>query len=554
MVKRPRVRLIPLGGLGEIGRNMMAIEYDEQIVVVDAGLMFPEEEMLGVDLGLPDVTYLIERKEKVLAFLLTHGHEDHVGALPYVLPRVSAPLYGSRLTLGFVKNKLKEHKLASAVEMHEVKAGDVIDLPPFRVEFIHVAHSIPDTTALAIETPAGMIVHSGDFKMDQTPVDGQPTDMARLSHYGNRGVMLLMSDSTNAEREGFTPSERTIGEAFEDIFGQCAGRIIVSTFASNIYRIQQAIHTAARHRRKVAVVGRSMINNLTIAQELGYLQVPDDTLLKIQDIGKQADENLVILSSGSQGEPLSALTRIAAQEHPQVKLKAGDTVILSATPIPGNEELVSRTINNCYKHGACVFYSARNRVHASGHASREELKLMLNLVRPRFFMPIHGEYRHLSLHGEIAEEVGISRERVIVVDDGNAVDVGDGLPQRGNKVPAGYVFVDGLGVGDVGSVVLRDRRVLSQDGIFIVIVTVDKSTGKVLSGPDLISRGFVHQQTSDVLLESARQQVLTTIDGKAQNGSVEWQVIKGSIRDSLSRFLYEQMRRRPMIIPIVVEV
>ncbi|TMD12335.1 MAG: ribonuclease J [Chloroflexi bacterium] len=553
MVKRPRVRVIPLGGLGEIGRNMMAIEYDEQIVVVDAGLMFPEEEMLGVDLVLPDVTYLIERKEKVRAFLLTHGHEDHVGALPYVLPRVSAPLYGSRLTLGFVKNKLKEHKLASAVEMHEVKAGDVIDLPPFRVEFIHVAHSIPDTTALAIETPAGMIVHSGDFKMDQTPVDGQPTDMARLSHYGNRGVMLLMSDSTNAEREGFTPSERTIGEAFEDIFGQCAGRIIVSTFASNIYRIQQAIHTAARHRRKVAVVGRSMINNLTIAQELGYLQVPDDTLLKIQDIGKQADENLVILSSGSQGEPLSALTRIAAQEHPQVKLKAGDTVILSATPIPGNEELVSRTINKCYKHGARVFYSARNRVHASGHASREELKLMLNLVRPRFFMPIHGEYRHLSLHGEIAEDVGISRDHVIVVDDGNAVDVGDGLPQRGNKVPAGYVFVDGLGVGDVGSVVLRDRRVLSQDGLFLVILTVDKDTGQIVGKPDLISRGFVHQQTSDTLLDAARDRLTETF-AKSLTGPPEWQVIKNAVRDSMSRFLYDQTRRRPMIIPIVVEV
>jgi ribonuclease J len=553
MARRSKVRVIPLGGLGEIGRNMMAIEYEEQIVVVDAGLMFPEEEMLGVDLVLPDVTYLIERKEKVLAFLLTHGHEDHVGALPYVLPRVSAPLYGSRLTLGLVKNKLKEHKLASAVEMHEVKAGDVIELPPFKVEFIHVAHSIPDTTALAIETPAGMIVHSGDFKMDQTPVDGQPTDMARLSHYGNRGVMLLMSDSTNAEREGFTPSERTIGEAFEDIFGQCPGRIIVSTFASNIYRIQQAVHTAARHKRKVAVVGRSMVNNLTIAQELGYLQVPDDTLIKIQDIGKQADENLVILSSGSQGEPLSALTRIAAQEHPQVKLKAGDTVILSATPIPGNEELVSRTINNCYKHGARVFYSARNRVHASGHASREELKLMLNLVRPRLFMPIHGEYRHLSLHAEIAEDVGIARDRVIVVDDGNSIEVGDGLPQRGNKVPAGYVFVDGLGVGDVGSVVLRDRRVLSQDGLFLVILTVDKDTGQIVGKPDLISRGFVHQQTSDTLLEAARERLAESF-ARTAAGPPEWQVIKNAVRDSMSKFLYDQTRRRPMIIPIVVEV
>lgn len=553
MAKKPRLRAIPLGGLGEIGRNMMALEYDEQIVVIDAGLMFPEEEMLGVDLVLPDVTYLAERKDKVLGFLLTHGHEDHVGALPYVLPKVNAPIFGSRLTLGLIKNKLREHKLVEQADLREVKAGDVVELGPFKTEFIHVAHSIPDTTALAIETPVGMVVHSGDFKMDQTPVDGRPTDMARLSHFGDGGVLLLMSDSTNAERDGFTPSERTIGEAFHELFGQCPGRIIVSTFASNIYRIQQAINTAASYNRKVAVIGRSMINNLTIAQELGYIKVPGDILIKIQDINKEPDEKLVILSSGSQGEPLSALTRIAAQEHPQVKLKPGDTVILSATPIPGNEELVSRTINNCYKHGARVFYSARNRVHASGHASREELKLMLNLVRPKFFMPVHGEFRHLALHSEIAQDVGISKDRVIVTDDGNTVELGDGIPHFGNKVPAGYVFVDGLGVGDVGSVVLRDRRVLSQDGIFIVIVTVDKDTGQVVSGPDLISRGFVHQQTSDALLESARQQVLNTIN-KSGQGNTEWQVVKSSIRDSLSKYLYEQMRRRPMIIPIVVEV
>jgi ribonuclease J len=553
LAKQPKLRAIPLGGLGEIGRNMMALEYDENIVVIDAGLMFPEEEMLGVDLVLPDVTYLQERKEKVLGFLLTHGHEDHVGALPYILPKVSAPIYGSRLTLGFIKNRLKEHKLVEQVDLREIKAGDVVELGPFKVEFIHVAHSIPDTTALAIETPVGMVIHSGDFKMDQTPVDGRPTDMARLSHFGNRGVMLLMSDSTNAERDGFTPSERTIGEAFQELFGQVSGRIIISTFASNIYRIQQALNTAARYKRKVAVIGRSMVNNLTIAQELGYIQMPGDIMIKIQDINKEPDERLVILSSGSQGEPLSALTRIAAQEHPQVKLKAGDTVILSATPIPGNEELVSRTINNCYKHGARVFYSARNRVHASGHASREELKLMLNLVRPKFFMPVHGEFRHLALHSEIAQEVGIAKERVIVTDDGNTVELGDGIPHFGNKVPAGYVFVDGLSVGDVGSVVLRDRRVLSTDGIFIVIVTVDKDTGQVVSGPDLISRGFVHQQTSDALLESARQHVLATIN-KPGRGNPEWQVIKNSIRDSLSKYLYDQMRRRPMIIPIVVEV
>jgi len=551
--KKPLLRAIPLGGLGEIGRNMMALEYDEHIVVVDAGLMFPEEEMLGVDLVLPDITYLVERKEHVLAFLLTHGHEDHVGSLPYVLPRINAPIYGTRLTLGLLKNKLREHKLLDTAQLHEVKAGDRIELGPFKVEFIHVAHSIPDGVALAIETPAGVVIHTGDFKMDQTPADGAPTDMARLSHYGDRGVLMLMSDSTNAEREGFTLSERVVGEAFQEIFGQCPGRIIISTFASNIYRIQQAMQTAARYKRKVAVVGRSMVNNVAIAQELGYLDIPSDLMVKIQDIGKEPDERLVILSTGSQGEPLSALTRIAAQEHPQVKLKPGDSVILSASPIPGNEELVSRTINNCYKHGARVFYPPLHRVHASGHANSEELKLMLNLVKPKFFLPVHGEFRHLAHHAEIAHDVGIPKERVVVVDDGNVVEL-DGAPRLRNKVPAGYVFVDGLGVGDVGSVVLRDRRVLSQDGIFIVIVTVNKDTGQLVGDPDLISRGFVHQQTSDTLLDAARDQVTKTINKLGGQGPPEWQVVKSAVRDAMSRYLYEQTRRRPMIIPIVVEI
>ncbi len=553
MPKKPLLRAIPLGGLGEIGRNMMALEYDEQIVVVDAGLMFPEEEMLGVDLVLPDITYLVERKEHVLAFLLTHGHEDHVGSLPYVLPRVNAPIYGTRLTLGLLKNKLREHKLLDSAQLHEVKSGDRIELGPFKVEFIHVAHSIPDGVALAIETPAGIVIHTGDFKMDQTPADGRPTDMARLSNYGDRGVLMLMSDSTNAEREGFTLSERVVGEAFQEIFGQCPGRIIISTFASNIYRIQQAMQTAARYKRKVAVVGRSMVNNVAIAQELGYLDVPSDLMVKIQDIGKEPDERLVILSTGSQGEPLSALTRIAAQEHPQVKLKPGDSVILSASPIPGNEELVSRTINNCYKHGARVFYPPLHRVHASGHANSEELKLMLNLVKPKFFLPVHGEFRHLAHHAEIAHDVGIPKERVVVVDDGNVVEL-DGAPHLRNKVPAGYVFVDGLGVGDVGSVVLRDRRVLSQDGIFIVIVTVNKDTGQLVGEPDLISRGFVHQQTSDTLLDAARAQVTKTIKKLGGEGPPEWQVVKSAVRDAMTRYLYEQTRRRPMIIPIVVEI
>jgi ribonuclease J len=552
-VTKRKLRVIPLGGLGEIGRNMMALEYEDQIVVVDAGFMFPEQEMLGVDLVLPEITYLVERRDKVLGILLTHGHEDHVGALPFVLPRLQVPVYGSRLTLGLIRNKLKEHKALSHAVLNEVKAGERIELGPFKVDFIHVAHSVPDCLALAIETPVGVVLHSGDFKMDQTPVDGRPTDMARLAQLGDRGVLLLMSDSTNAERDGFTPSERTIGAVFHDLFGQSPGRLIITTFASNLYRVQQVLDTAHRFHRKVAAVGRSMQNNLAIAQELGYVRVPGGVLVKLEDLRKVPDEQQVILSTGSQGEPLSALTRIAANEHPQVKLKRGDTVILSATPIPGNEELVSRTINNLYRHGARVFYSARNRVHASGHAAREELRLMLNLVRPKYFLPVHGEYRHLVHHGELAESVGIDRGRVMIVDDGQTVELGPGEIHRAANVPAGYVFVDGLGVGDVGSIVLRDRRALAEDGIFIVVVTVDRAKGRLVVPPEIISRGFVHQQSSEVLLGDARQEVIKTVS-KLGEGNPEWAVLKNTIRDSMSKYLYEQIHRRPMVIPVVVEV
>jgi ribonuclease J len=552
-VAKPVLRVIPLGGLGEIGRNMMVLEYDDQIIVVDAGFMFPEEEMLGVDLVLPDITYLVERRERVRAILLTHGHEDHVGALPFVLPRLQVPVYGSRLTLGLIRNKLREHKALSTAELREVKTGDRVELGPFKVEFVHVAHSIPDGFALAIETPAGMVIHSGDFKMDQTPVDGRPTDMARLAQLGEGGVLLLMSDSTNSERDGFTASERTIGTAFQELFAQSPGRIIITTFASNLYRVQQVLDTAQQFKRKVAAVGRSMQNNLAIAQELGYVKPPGNVLRKVEDLKKLPDEQVVILSTGSQGEPLSALTRIAANEHPQVKIKPGDTVILSATPIPGNEELVSRTINNLYRHGARVFYSARNRVHASGHAAREELRLMLNLVRPKFFIPVHGEYRHLVHHGELAESVGIDRGRVMIVDDGHSVELGPGEIHRGGSVPAGYVYVDGLGVGDVGQVVLRDRRALAEDGIFIVVVTVNKETGRLVAAPELISRGFVHQQSSEALLADAREQVVKTVH-KQPEPNPQYAVLKTIIRDSMTRYLYERIHRRPMVIPVVVEV
>jgi ribonuclease J len=492
--------VIPLGGLGEIGLNMMAIEYDGRILVIDAGLMFPKEEMLGVDLVIPDISYLVERREQVEAILLTHGHEDHIGALPFVVGRLNVPIYGTRMTLGLVRNKLKEHKLLDQAVLNEVKPGDVVNLPPFSTEFIHVAHSIPGTTALAITTPAGVIMHSGDFKLDETPVDGQPTDIARLGEYGRDGVLLFLSDSTNAEQEGHTPSEQLVTDAFRTIFPQAEGRIIITTFASNIYRLQQAMEVAHQFGRRVAVVGRSMSNNIHLAQELGLLQIPAELLVPVKEIKNLADKDVVILSTGAQGEPLSALSRIANREHPQVQVQKGDTIILSATPIPGNEELVHRTINNLYRHGARVFYSARNRVHVSGHASAGDLKIVLNLVRPKFFVPIHGEDRHLAHHGMLARDIGLGESNVMVAGDGTIIEVAKSRFDRAGQADAGYVFVDGLGIGDIGSVVLRDRKHLAQDGIFVLVLSVDHSTGAVIGRPDVVTRGFVHPGTSDHLI------------------------------------------------------
>ncbi|MDQ6748718.1 MAG: ribonuclease J, partial [Candidatus Dormibacteraeota bacterium] len=450
------LKVIPLGGLGEIGLNMMALEYAGRILVIDAGLMFPKEDMLGVDLVIPDISYLTERADRVQAIILTHGHEDHIGALPFVMNRLKVPIYGTRMTLGLVKNKLKEARLLADATLHEVKAGDIINLPPFEIEPIHVAHSIPDAVALAVTTPAGVLLHSGDFKLDQTPVDGRPTDMARLGHYGERGVTLLMSDSTNAELDGNTLSEQIVGDAFRNIFPHASGRIIITTFASNIYRLQQALEVAAQFGRKVAVIGRSMTNNIHLAQELGLLQVPPDTLVSIKQLNNLPDERAVVLSTGAQGEPLSALSRIANREHPQVQVHKGDTIILSATPIPGNEALVHRTINNLYRHGATVYYSTRNRVHVSGHASAADLRIVLNLVRPKFFVPIHGEDRHLAHHVMLAQDIGLGDSNTMVAGDGTVIEVGDTRFKANGEIDAGYVFVDGLGIGDIGSAVLRD--------------------------------------------------------------------------------------------------
>ena len=547
------LKVIPLGGLGEIGLNMMAVEYDGRILVIDAGLMFPKEEMLGVDLVIPDITYLSEREEQIEAIVLTHGHEDHIGALPFVLGRFNVPVYGTKMTLGLVRNKLKDHHLLDVAILNVVQAGDTIKLGPFSVEFIHVAHSIPGATALAVTTPAGVLLHSGDFKLDQTPVDGRPTDMARLGAYGEAGVMLFMSDSTNAEMDGHTGSESMVADAFRGIFPHAPGRIIITTFASNIYRLQQALQVAHTFGRKVAVVGRSMTNNIHLAQELGLMAVPADTLIPVGELKKHKPSEVVILSTGAQGEPLSALSRIANREHPQVQVQEGDTIILSATPIPGNEELVNRTINNLYRNGATVFYSTRNKVHVSGHASAGDLKVVLNLVRPKFFIPIHGEDRHLAHHGTLARDVGVAGANVMVAHDGAVVEVGADRFERVGEVEAGYVFVDGLGVGDVGQVVLRDRKHLGQDGIFVMVVTVDRATGKSMGRPDVVTRGFVHPETAQDLVEGAKDYVVKEL-AQLAGKHVESTLFHNQLKDILSKYLYKLTKRRPMVVPVVIEV
>ena len=547
------LKVIPLGGLGEIGLNMMALEYAGRIVVIDAGLMFPKEDMLGVDLVIPDISYLTEHADQVQAILLTHGHEDHIGALPFVIKALNVPMYGTRMTLGLVKNKLKEHRLLANATLHEVSAGDVVKLPPFEIEFIHVAHSIPGATALAVRTPAGILLHSGDFKLDQTPVDGRPTDMARLGAYGEEGVTLFMSDSTNAELDGNTGSEQVVAEAFRNIFPHAQGRIIITTFASNIYRLQQALEVAAQFGRKVAVVGRSMSNNIHLAQELGLLRVPPDTLVSVKQLNNLPDAESVVLSTGAQGEPLSALSRIAAREHPQVQVKKGDTIILSATPIPGNEALVARTVNNLYRHGANVFYSTRNRVHVSGHASAADLRIVLNLVRPKFFVPIHGEDRHLAHHTRLAQEVGLAEENTMLAGDGWLIEVGENHFKRNGGVDAGYVFVDGMGIGDVGSVVLRDRKHLSQDGIFVIVASINHLTGEVVGRPDVVTRGFVHEGSAEDLIDAARDAVVKSV-GRMKRDKIEPAVLHEDIKDLVGKLLYQRTKRRPMVVPVIVEV
>lgn len=548
-----KVNIIPLGGLGEIGKNMTAFRCGDEIILVDAGLMFPEDDMLGIDLVIPDITYLLENKDKVKAIFLTHGHEDHIGALPFVMKQINVPVYGTALTLGILQGRLKENGVSSE-PCKTIKPGDKINVGSFKVEFIRVNHSIPDAVALAIHTPIGLIIHTGDFKFDQTPVDGQVTEFNRFAEFGDKGVLMLLADSTNAERPGYTPSEKVVGLTFDDEFRTAKNRIIVATFSSNVHRIQQVVDSAVRYKRKVAVIGRSMVNVVNISIELGYLKIPEGVLIDIDETSNYAANQIVIITTGSQGEPMSALTRMAMNDHKKVDIMPGDTVIISATPIPGNEKLVSRTIDHLYKLGAEVVYEKSVGVHVSGHASQEEIKMMHNLVRPKFFMPVHGEYRHLIKHAQLAQSLGMPKENIIIGENGCIIELTRNSIAINGKVTAGKVLVDGLGVGDVGNIVLRDRRQLSQDGIMIVVVSIDKESCSIVAGPDIVSRGFVYVREAEDLMETAKGRVEQALNKCADNNVTEWSALKSAVRDSLGRFLYEKTRRRPMILPIIMEV
>lgn len=559
-MKRERVRdrdgikIIPLGGVNEIGKNLTAFEYKDEIIIIDCGLKFPDEEMFGIDLVIPDVTYLVKNKEKVRGIFLTHGHEDHIGALPYILKQLNVPVYGTKLTIGIVETKLKEHGLLSVVELQKVSPKTIVKLNNMSVEYIRVSHSIADSCSIAIHTPAGVILHTGDFKIDFTPIDGGQPDLARFAELGKKGVLALLSDSTNVEKPGYTMSESKVGETLLNIFSKTKGRLIIATFASNIHRIQQIIESAEAYGRKVAVSGRSMENIVTVAIELGYIKSEKDTIVSIDAINRYPDDKVVVITTGSQGEPMSALSRMAVSEHKKVNIKHGDTVILSATPIPGNEKLVSRVINLLFKKGADVIYEKLAEVHVSGHACQEELKLMFALVKPRFFMPVHGEYRHLKKHGELAVKMGVNPNNVIISELGDVIDVSrDGIKKVGSVI-SGQVFVDGLGVGDVGNIVLRDRKHLSQDGILTVVVTMERQSGTVIAGPDIISRGFVYVRESEDLMEGAREVVRNSLRKCEEANISEWAAIKSGIKDELRYYLYEKTKRKPMILPIIMEI
>ncbi len=551
--KKPKLKVISLGGLHEIGKNMTVFEYNQDIVVVDCGLAFPEDDMLGIDLVIPDITYLKKNRDKIRGIVLTHGHEDHIGALPYVLKELNVPVFGTLLTIGLLENKLREHNLLDSTTRHVVVPGETIKLGQIQVEFIHTNHSIADSVAMAIHTPVGTVVHTGDFKIDYTPIDGEIINLHRFAELGQKGVLLLLSDSTNAERKGFTMSEKSVGAVFDRIFDETPKhRIMVATFSSNIHRIQQIINSAYRTKRKVAIIGRSMVNAVRTSMELGYLNVPANTLIDITEIKNYSDHQLVIITTGSQGETMSALSRIASNEHKQVVVKPGDKIIISASSIPGNEKSILRVINELIKKGADVVYGSMEDVHVSGHAREEELKLMLALTKPQFFMPVHGEYIHLMAHKKLAESMGIPKQNIFLMNIGDVLEVSKKEAKVVGTVPSGQLLVDGLGVGDVGNIVLRDRRHLSEDGLMVVVVAMDSSTGEIVSGPDIISRGFVYVRESENLMDGARRAVTRALD--KEDGEGDWSHIKNVIRDALKDYVWQVTKRSPMILPIIMEV
>ena len=548
------LKIIPLGGLGEIGKNMTVLEYRSDIIVIDLGSIFPTEDLPGVDLVIPDTTYLQQNQDKIRGYFITHGHEDHIGAVPYVLRNLPAPVYGTRLTLALCEHKLKEHRLTGVAPLNVVSAGDSVKAGCFTVEFIHVNHSIPDACALAIHTPVGTIIHSGDFKVDYTPLADTPIDLGRLAELGNKGVLAMLCESTNVERQGYTMSEQKVAATFNQQMAKAAGRVIIAMFASNVNRIQAVVDSSVRYGRKVCLIGRSMVNVAKIASQLGYLKIPDGKLITTDELDRYPDDQITVITTGSQGEPMSGLSRMAFAEHRKLEIRESDMVIISANPIPGNEKSVSRVINQLIRIGANVIYEALAEVHVSGHARQEELKLIHSLVKPKFFIPVHGEYRHLYHHANLAREMGMPDDNIVMVEIGDVVELSQNGIDVTGVAPSGNVLIDGLGIGDVGAVVLRDRKHLAEDGLLIVVMGLDHDLGTVVSGPDIISRGFVYVRESDALVEGAREAALRAIDAFGPVDSTDWNRLKNDVRESVQRYIYDAIKRNPMILPIIVEI
>lgn len=553
LMREEKVKIIPLGGLGEIGKNITVFECDDEIIVVDCGIAFPDEEMYGVDLIIPDISYLKNNVKKIKGIFLTHGHEDHIGSLPYVLKEVNVPIYGTKLTISIVKTKLEEHNLLSEVKLHNVEAGDVIKFDKFKVEFIRNTHSIADSCSLAIFTPVGTILHTGDFKIDYTPIDGETMDLQRISNLGKEGVTLLMADSTNVERKGHSLSEKSIGHTLDRIISKAKGRVIVATFASNIHRMQQIVDASIKNKRKVVFNGRSMENISKVAMELGYLHIPENSVLSIDDLKDYDNSKITLITTGSQGEPMASLARIAFSNHRKIAIEHEDTFIISASPIPGNDKLISRVINELFRKGADVIYEDLADVHVSGHAYQEELKLIHTLVNPKYFMPVHGEYRHLKHHGDLAENLGMDKNNIFILETGNVLELTKNGCKKEGKVRTGAVFVDGLGVGDVGNIVLRDRRHLAQDGMLTIVVAIERETLSIVSGPDVITRGFVYVKESEELINKVKEISVIEVEKCLEIGVIEWYVLKSNVKKAVENYIYEKTKRRPTIIPIIME-